>query len=142
MPTVIALHDVPLASGSTIGKENLAIKHSIPLVTLVEIVGDPDYPTVHDGLRLFVHSQVRDCDGSAVYILTHDFRTIGRETQPTASDDESQRIFSFFHRGATIGSFGEGVLKVVKPAEEVLPLLVKSGYIFDGKKVISDLLVN
>lgn len=142
MTTIISLHNVPLPSGKTIREENLAIAHSFPLVTLVEVIPIPGFSSADEGLRLFIHSQIRDCNGAPLYTLTHDYRTIGRSIQPSPNDDEYQRYFSLQHRGAVTSPYGEDRLKVIKSAEELIPLLAREGYIFDGEKVISELMAS
>jgi hypothetical protein len=54
-------------TGKTYREENEALSHNIPLGTLVEVVSEePD----QNGLRLFVVSHDRDCDGTPLYSLS------------------------------------------------------------------------
>lgn len=58
-------------SGKTFREENLEMNHNIPLGTLVEIECDDEYTEMpKNGLRLFVVSHDRDCDGTPLYSLS------------------------------------------------------------------------
>jgi hypothetical protein len=52
----------------------LALKHNVPIGSLVEITYESKYAEAHErvkGLRLFVVKHSRDCDGSPLYALSH-----------------------------------------------------------------------
>jgi hypothetical protein len=60
-------------SGKTYRQENNAKKHNIPHGSLVEVDFDDTYnDRPHKGLRLFVVSLDRDCDGTPLYGLSFD----------------------------------------------------------------------
>jgi len=57
---IIMLSSYVEANGKTIKENNTAIKHSIPIGTLVEI---------ETGVRLFILKHHRDCDGTPLYSI-------------------------------------------------------------------------
>jgi len=62
---MIIVHDLPSdVPGLTWKEKNLAMKHQIPMGTLVEVKDS--------GIRLFVCAYQRDCDGTPLYGLTWD----------------------------------------------------------------------
>jgi hypothetical protein len=56
------------ATGKTWREENNALTHKIPLDTLVEV--KPEKYSKHNGIRAYVASHDRDCDGTPLYSLT------------------------------------------------------------------------
>lgn len=70
---VINVSDIVEANGKTWRENNLAIKHSIPIGTLVEVKFDSWFGEgacwkVH--ARLWVVAHTRDCDGTPLYSLS------------------------------------------------------------------------
>ena len=61
--------DIVEANGKTWKENNLEIKHNIPLGKLVEINWENGE---YNGVRLFVVSHGRDCDGTPLYGLSFD----------------------------------------------------------------------
>lgn len=61
-PFIVLCDIVNKETGKTHRDENYEIKHQLPIGALVEIVDD--------GVRLFVASHDRDCDGTPLYSLT------------------------------------------------------------------------
>ena len=69
---IMFFSDMVEKNGKTVRENNMAIKHSIPLGTLVEVkydewYGDGACSKVH--ARLFVVQHGRDCDGTPLYGL-------------------------------------------------------------------------
>lgn len=69
---IMFFSDMVEKNGKTVRENNMAIKHSIPLGTLVEVkydewYGDGACSKVH--ARLFVVEHNRDCDGTPLYGL-------------------------------------------------------------------------
>jgi hypothetical protein len=60
MSKFILLSEMVEPNGKTIRENNLEIKHTIPLNTLVEL---------ETGARVFVCQRTRDCDGTPLYCL-------------------------------------------------------------------------
>ena len=71
---IMSVNDIVEANGKSFKDNNLAIQHNIPLGSLVEILPEqdenPNEPNRHTGLRLFVVSLSRDCDGTPLYTLS------------------------------------------------------------------------
>ncbi len=71
------LHDMVESNGKTIKENNLAIKHKIPIGSLVEVKFDEWFG---DGAcwkvqaRLFVDAHTRDCDGTPLYTLRSSYQ--------------------------------------------------------------------
>lgn len=65
--------DIVTNSEKTIREENFLLKHKYPINSLVEIsLGEDDIESIDgmvQGLRLFVISHDRDCDGTPLYSL-------------------------------------------------------------------------
>lgn len=58
-------------TGKTYREENNSKTHNIPLGSLVEVDFDDEFcDREHKGLRLFVVSHDRDCDGTPLYSLS------------------------------------------------------------------------
>lgn len=110
--------------------------HAIPLFTLVEILGNnPESPWINDGLRLFVQFHEYDCDGTPLYALTSNFKTIGRNLQSRLGMTEEDREYYLRHGRAVMHGFPDRSLSVIQSAEVVLAGLAEAGYGFDGKSV-------
>tara|TARA_B100002019_G_C20904442_1_gene419694 strand:+ start:106 stop:447 length:342 start_codon:yes stop_codon:yes gene_type:complete len=109
----VLVHNIKESNGKTIRENNLEVKHSIPLGTIVEI--DCDYCEEH-GLRLFVGLHSRDCDGTPLYSLTFNKSLVGKEfaieTLRTITCPVEKQIFiasmaKFMH------GYSEEMLKVI-----------------------------
>jgi hypothetical protein len=66
MQQVIMMKDIVEANGKTIYQNNMEQTHKIPLDTLVEV--NCDYHASH-GVRGYIASHDRDCDGTPLYSL-------------------------------------------------------------------------
>lgn len=93
---IINFGDIVEENGKTIRENNMNKIHNIPLRALVE---------THDGMRLYVVEQGRDCDGALLYWLSF-------------NSDWSQDMYGsemrFHARGSVIGGYSEDSLKVIK----------------------------
>lgn len=70
--TIINIADmIDPSNGKSYRENNLATMHDIEIGSLVEL-GDPEYSNENDGIRLFVVSHSRDCDGTPLYDLSYD----------------------------------------------------------------------
>lgn len=120
--------DVVEANGKTIRENNNAVAHAIPLGSLVEI-NTPNYPD--NGLRLFVHSHIRDCDGTPLYVLTHRYDLVGQPVgtayiRSLAEDPEqkalAEKTLTGFianqREGATTGGYSESALITIRLNKE------------------------
>lgn len=92
-------------TGKTYREENNEKGHNIPLGTLVEVVfDDSGSEDPKKGLRLFVVSHDRDCDGTPLYSLS-----FNKNWKP----DMFGKRFKVFARWATDSGYSEKCLKVV-----------------------------
>ena len=66
---LVNVADIVEENGKTIKENNMQKQHSIAIGTLVEV--NIDYLEEH-GIRLFVCSHDRDCDGTPLYTLSFD----------------------------------------------------------------------
>ena len=72
MTQIICVSDIVEKNGKTIRENNLALRHNIPIGTLVEVKFDSWFGggacwKVH--ARLWVVSHTRDCDGTPLYSI-------------------------------------------------------------------------
>lgn len=113
----IEFSEIVEENGKTIRENNMEKTHQIPLGTLVEVS--------ESGIRLFVCSQGRDCDGTPLYGLSadQDFRPPGpfRESEYFVEwDDTQSRILAvaayYSQRGKESFGYPEESLKVVECA--------------------------
>lgn len=116
MSNAIFVGDLIESNGKTVKQNNMQIKHNIPLGTLVEINCDD---LDEHGLRLFVTSHDRDCDGTPLYTLStkKDYQDRLHELEKPPEDDFSAKLqFVLKHelRGSTSGGWGEDSLIVVR----------------------------
>lgn len=81
----IFVGDIVEENGKSIKENNLEKKHNFPIGSLVEICCSCHSD---NGLRLFVMSHSRDCDGEPLYELTHDAELIGK----TREDFENEKL--------------------------------------------------
>lgn len=92
-------HLINPETGNTYREDNLAIQHSIPLGTLVEISGDyldEDGEPDHDvGLRLYVVLHQRDCDGTPLYGLSFQHDWVLDESDPYVWVTKHRVLFGF-----------------------------------------------
>lgn len=65
--TAILVNDIVESNGKTVKENNLGTAHKIPIGTLVEVYWENGE---YNGLRLFVVSHDRDCDGTPLYGLS------------------------------------------------------------------------
>ncbi len=101
--TITNVANLVESNGKTWRQNNLAIDHTIPLGTLVEV--DLDYSD-HHGIRLFVVMHTRDCDGSPMYAL-------GSSSNPDDSKYYPQWIRRYVDDG-----FSDECLKVIAPPSD------------------------
>lgn len=92
-------------TGKTFREENKTKRHNIPLGTLVEVDFDDTYlESPKKGLRLFVVSHDRDCDGTPLYSLSFD-KNWGIDNYPEQ--------FKNFASLAIDSGYSEDCLKVI-----------------------------
>lgn len=110
--------DIVEGNGKTIRENNHNIQHSIPLYTLVEINANV---LAESGMRLLVQGHTRDCDGTPLYMLTHDARVVGKNVHenPKSSDPLSTAYY-WQTQGKVISGYGESALIIIESAESVL----------------------
>ena len=93
-------------SGKTYRQENNEKTHNIPLGTLVEIDCDDSYlESPKKGLRLFVVSHDRDCDGTPLYSLS-----FNKDWTPEMFGKQ----YEVFAKGQIDSGYSEESLKVIK----------------------------
>ena len=127
---IIFVGDIVEENGKTLKENNLAIKHDIPIGTLVEITYKSDYEEENEnkyGLRLFVVNHSRDCDGTPLYDMSFDQKAFKEfqetETKIKNKDFENsmdEALIRWMHQrsgGAILRHYGRESLKVVKPCE-------------------------
>jgi hypothetical protein len=91
-------------------KRNRETPHNIPVGALVEILPDPEYVSVVNGIRLHVVHQGRDCDETPLYWLG------------VAGDSRNEE--GYMVRG--FGGYPEHSLRmIVPPTEEILKAIEK-----------------
>jgi hypothetical protein len=99
MPSIEWAGNIVEENGKTIKENNLELKHTIPLDTLVEI--DCDYHACHR-MRMYVVDYQRDCDGTPLYGL----------------GEKGQRLYQgeyeFLINASINGGWGENSLRVVE----------------------------
>lgn len=94
-------------TGKTYREENNSLKHYIPIGSLVEIDWDDDSElgAKKHGLRLWVVSHDRDCDGTPLYSLSFD---------KDWSLNKYGKDFEFFMPLAKDNGYNEESLRVIK----------------------------
>lgn len=107
-------------NGSTVRENNLKAEHKIPLGSLVEV----NIPYIEEhGVRLFVVSHERDCDGSPLYTLSFDKNADDKlksskqkmEVESPGSEDYSIAAYCYnIAVGSVTTGFGEDSLIVIK----------------------------
>lgn len=117
---MINLADVVEENGLTIRENNMRSHHSIAIGTLVEV--NCDYIEEH-GVRLFVCSHDRDCDGTPLYGLSFN-KNAGKEVEKIENDlkklDRSTDEYAFTFwalrkvEGSITSGFSEESLVIVK----------------------------
>ena len=75
------LYDIVESNGKTIKENNLDKKHNIPIGSLVEFIGYENY----EGVRMYIVSHDRDCDGTPLYSLSADKTDVKREREGFAN---------------------------------------------------------
>lgn len=112
--------DIVESNGKSVKQNNLEQDHTIPLGSLVEILGsDSDDDT---GLRLFVVDHGRDCDGTPLYGLSlkkdakeqMDKRKNQVATLPDGQDYQIAKMFYHMAQGSILFNYSTGSLKVIK----------------------------
>lgn len=93
-------------TGKTYRQENLEKTHNIPLGVLVEVDFDDSYlESPKSGLRLFVVSHDRDCDGTPLYSLS--FNKDWKE-------EPSEYVPKIAYRMQIDSGYSEECLKIIK----------------------------
>lgn len=113
------LADMVEENGKTVRENNEALKHNIPLLTLVEVESDdPD----RNGLRLFVVEHSRDCDGTPLYSLSFDKNSVierdkmERNIADSTPGTMDHSIYvTYYHRysGAILSGYPESSLTII-----------------------------
>ena len=103
-------------NGKTIKENNNAIKHTIPLGALVEILTwDSESEEKYGGLRLFVVELSRDCDGTPLYGVSYDRTLIGKTNQEHNKYDAIiTQFINFANNHNILRGFDEYSLKIIK----------------------------
>lgn len=117
---VINAANVVENNGKTFKENNLVKQHSIAIGTLVEV--NVDYIEEH-GIRLFVCSHDRDCDGTPLYTLSFD-KEAGKKLEEVEEDlknlSRNTNEYALTHwalttlKGCMTGGFSEESLIVIK----------------------------
>lgn len=112
--------DIVESNGKTVKQNNMAQSHTIPLGSLVEILGDENDDDT--GLRLFVVHHGRDCDGTPLYGLS--LKKDAKEemdkyekkfaTLPDGQDYQIAKMFYHMAKGSILFNYNEVSLKVIK----------------------------
>lgn len=114
------ISDIVESNGKTVKQNKMEQSHTIPLGSLVEILGgENDEDT---GLRLFVVNHSRDCDGTPLYGLSFkkdaqekmDKREQQVATLPDGQDYQIAKMFYHMARGSILANYGEASLKLIK----------------------------
>lgn len=116
----IFVADVVEKNGLTVRENNLKAEHKIPLGSLVEvdIEGHEE-----NGVRLFVISHDRDCDGTPLYTLSFDkkagekLKSLKQELETLSPGSEDCSIARYRYNladGSVTGGFSEYSLIVIK----------------------------
>lgn len=114
--SLITGHHIVEADGTTRKERNMKLQHEIPLLTLVEIQNGS-----MSGLRLFVQSYTRDCDGTPLYNLSFRWKLVGIE--------HSVRNHNFvINSGGISTGHNPNNLEVVKTHHELMAYLIADGY--------------
>lgn len=112
--------DIVESNGKTVKQNKMEQSHTIPLGSLVEILGsESDDDT---GLRLFVVHHGRDCDGTPLYGLSlkkdakeeMDKRQKQVATLPDGQDYQIAKMFYYMAQGSILFNYSAASLKVIK----------------------------
>lgn len=116
----IFVADVVENNGLTIRENNMKTEHKIPLGSLVEV----NIPYIEEhGVRLFVVSHERDCDGTPLYTLSFDkeagdnLKSLKQELEMLSPGSEDYNITRYCYNravGSVTGGFSEDSLIVIK----------------------------
>ena len=127
----VVVHHIVGEDGLTDKQRNTSKQHTIPLYTLVEIGGD----TTSNGIRLYVQGHSRDCDGTPLYDLTHDYQVVGDDLSNDAlrhireTQDQYTHYFAIIDSGKVVRHYSADSLTIIKTADEVKKSLIDSGYL-------------
>lgn len=114
--------DIPEEDGKTPRQKNMEMVHNIPVGTFVEL-------KMGVGLRLYVAKQVRDCDGTPLYALSHDpeaGKDMDKFDEKLKEYSEAGDEFNYqlvrdvvnMKKGALDGNYSEDVLEILCYPEE------------------------
>ncbi len=114
------ISDIVESNGKTVKQNNMEQSHTIPLGSLVEILGDENDDDT--GLRLFVVHHGRDCDGTPLYGMSFkkdakekmDKREKEMATLPDGQDYQIAKMFYHMARGSILFNYSEASLKLIK----------------------------
>lgn len=127
----LVVHHIVGEDGLTDKERNLTNTHIFPVFTMVEIQFE-DKEHVENGLRLYVHSHTRDCDGTPLYNLTADIEAI---KSPCTQEPlrtltcPYERHFAIVDIGKIVSGYSESCMVEYRSAESIKHKLVKSGYL-------------
>ena len=117
---MINFSDIVEANGKTIKENNTSLPHNIPIGTLVEV--NIHYSKEH-GIRLFVCSHDRDCDGTPLYSLSFK-KDVSKEIESLDEDlkkyERHTSDYAITHwaltnnKGSITGGFPEDSLIIIK----------------------------
>jgi hypothetical protein len=132
----VVVHHIVGEDGLSDKERNLKNQHTIPLFSLVEIEyeGSEEF-----GLRLYVQGHSRDCDGTPLYNLTHDYRVVGKDVSTDRmrnAKDRFEHMLAVMDTGKITGGYSADSLVVVRTADEVKNRLIEHGYMDANGKLI------
>lgn len=124
----VILHHIVGEDGLSEKERNLKNQHTIPLFSLVQIQDDN---SEEFGLRLYVQGHSRDCDGTPLYNLTHDYRVVGKDVSTDRmrnAKDRLEHMLAVIDTGKITGGYSADSLVVIRTADEVKNRLIEHGY--------------
>ena len=113
---MIFIGDIVESNGRTVKENNLSISYNIPLGSLVEITNEDE----DSGVRLFVVSHDRDCDGTPLYGLSFDKNVqekiikLEQELENDEDVDRLTRLMIEFTKCKISNGYSECSLTVIK----------------------------
>lgn len=119
-PRFINIADIPFEDGSTPRERNNAMQHEVPLLSMVEINCG-----ITEGMRLFVIGHSRDCDGTPLYVLSHDWVLAGHWHKVR----EIESFMRYYKQGACSGSYSKDSFDVIFTRDEIIERIKEEGWI-------------
>lgn len=118
--SIVNVSDIVEKNGKTFKENNMSKKHSFPIGSLVEIMGDDGDDDV--GIRLYVVSHSRDCDGTPLYGMSFKRNSVvemeeRKKSMARQTDDMGfQASKALYHMacGSILLNYSEDSLKLIK----------------------------